>query len=65
MVETRNLTKQEIVLNILCLLVNSGVWLWVTLLPKLFLNTQRRDADADLGNRDYISYALWTIGVLF
>ena len=29
----------------------------------LFLNTQRRDAD--LGNRDYISYALWTIGVLF
>ena len=30
---------------------------------KLFLNTQRRDAD--LGNRDYISYALWTIGVLF
>ena len=30
---------------------------------KLFLNIQRRDAD--LGNRDYISYALWTIGVLF
>ena len=30
---------------------------------KLFLNTQRRDAD--LGNRDYISYALWTIRVLF
>ena len=29
----------------------------------LFLNTQRRDAD--LGNRDYISYYdLWTIGVL-
>ena len=25
MVETRNLTKQEIVLNILCLLVNSGI----------------------------------------
>ena len=37
----------------------------MTLLPKLFLNTQRRDADADLGNRDYISYALWTIRVLF
>ena len=25
MVETRNLPKQEIVLNILCLLVNSGI----------------------------------------
>jgi len=40
-----------------------GVWVWVTLLPTLILNTQRRDAV--IGNRDYLGYALWTIGFLF
>ena len=40
-----------------------GVWVWVTLLPTLLLNTERRDTA--LGNRDYIGYSLWLIGFLF
>ena len=40
-----------------------GVWVWVTLLPTLLLNTERRDPV--LGNRDYIGYSLWLVGFLF
>ena len=40
-----------------------GVWVWVTLLPTLILNTERRDAA--LGSRDYLGYGLWLVGFMF
>ena len=36
-----------------------GVWVWVTLLPSLLLNTERRDPA--LGARDYLGWGLWVI----
>ena len=40
-----------------------GVWVWVTLLPTLLLNTVKRDVP--LGNKDYLGYGLWATGFLF
>ena len=40
-----------------------GVWVWVTLLPTLILNTERRDVG--LGSRDYLGYGLWLVGFMF
>ena len=39
-----------------------GVWVWVTLLPSLILNTERRDPA--LGARDYLGWGLWVAGFL-
>ena len=39
-----------------------GVWVWVTLLPSLILNTERRDPA--LGSRDYLGWGLWVAGFL-
>ena len=39
-----------------------GVWVWLTLLPSLLLNTERRNPD--LGSRDYAGYGLWLLGFL-
>jgi len=40
-----------------------GVWVWMTLLPTILLNTIKRDVP--LGNRDYLGYGLWVTGFLF
>jgi len=39
-----------------------GVWVWLTLLPTLILNTERRNPA--LGTRDYLGYGLWLTGFL-
>ena len=38
------------------------MWVWLTLLPTLILNTERRNPA--LGARDYIGYGLWLTGFL-
>ena len=40
-----------------------GIWVWITLLPSLILNTERRDPP--LATRDYLGWTLWTVGFLF
>ncbi|XP_066564349.1 uncharacterized protein LOC136752723 [Amia ocellicauda] len=37
-----------------------AVWVFVTLLPTLILNTERRDLP--LGGRDYLGWAMWGLG---
>ena len=39
-----------------------GVWVWLTLLPSLVLNTTKRNPP--VGARDYIGWALWSLGFL-
>ena len=39
-----------------------GVWVWLTLLPSLVLNTTKRNPP--LGPRDYMGWTLWTVGFL-
>jgi len=40
-----------------------GIWVFVTLLPTLILNTERRSVP--IGYRDYIGWSIWGIGFLF
>jgi len=40
-----------------------GIWVFVTLLPTLLLNSSRRNPP--IGSRDYIGWAIWTIGFVF
>ena len=40
-----------------------GIWVWITLLPSLILNTEKRDPP--LATRDYLGWTLWTVGFLF
>lgn len=39
-----------------------GVWVWLTLLPSLVLNTTKRNPP--VGARDYIGWTLWSLGFL-
>jgi len=39
-----------------------GLWVFVTLLPTLILNAERRDPP--LGRQDYIGWSMWVIGFL-
>ncbi|XP_064614376.1 uncharacterized protein LOC135478042 [Liolophura sinensis] len=39
-----------------------GVWVYITLLPTLILNAER--SDRPLGKRDYLGWAIWTLGFL-
>jgi len=39
-----------------------GLWVWLTLLPSLILNTERRNPP--VATRDYLGWALWTGGFL-
>ena len=39
-----------------------GLWVWLTLLPTLVLNTERRNPP--LTARDYLGWTLWTVGFL-
>lgn len=39
-----------------------GVWVFLTLLPTIILNTKR--TDVELGWRDYLGWGLWTLGFL-
>ncbi|XP_069509767.1 uncharacterized protein [Ambystoma mexicanum] len=39
-----------------------GVWIFVTLLPTLILNLEKRDRA--LGSRDYLGWTLWAVGFL-
>lgn len=39
-----------------------AIWVWVTLLPTLLLNTERRNPP--LGPRDYIGWTIWGLGFL-
>lgn len=38
----------------------SAVWVFMTLLPTLMLNSEKRDVP--LGTRDYIGWAVWGLG---
>jgi len=40
-----------------------GIWVFVTLLPTLLLNSSRRNPP--IGTRDYIGWGIWTIGFIF
>jgi len=40
-----------------------GIWVFVTLLPTLILNSERRNPP--LGARDYIGWGIWTVGFIF
>lgn len=40
-----------------------GLWVWVTLIPTLILNTERRNPP--IGTRDYIGWSVWAVGFLF
>ena len=37
-----------------------AVWIWITLLPSMMLNSKKKDAP--LGTRDYTGWALWAAG---
>ena len=39
-----------------------GVWVWLTLLPSIVLNTTKRNPP--VGTRDWIGWTLWAIGFL-
>lgn len=40
-----------------------GIWVFVTLLPTLLLNSERRNPA--IGTRDYIGWGMWTLGFIF
>jgi len=40
-----------------------GIWVFVTLLPTLLLNSERRNPP--IGTRDYIGWGIWGLGFLF
>ena len=39
-----------------------GIWVWLTALPTLILNSQNEDTE--IGRRDYIGWSMWLIGML-
>ncbi|XP_023349817.1 uncharacterized protein LOC111718450 [Eurytemora carolleeae] len=39
-----------------------GIWVFITLLPTLLLNSERRNPP--IGTRDYIGWGLWTLGFI-
>ena len=39
-----------------------GVWVWLSLLPSLVLNTEKRNPA--VGSRDYIGWSFWALGFL-
>ncbi|KAE8627079.1 hypothetical protein XENTR_v10006867 [Xenopus tropicalis] len=40
----------------------AGIWIFVTLLPSLMLNLEKRDKP--LGLRDFLGWSLWTVGFI-
>ena len=40
-----------------------GLWVFITLLPTLIQNGERRNVP--VGTRDYIGWAVWSVGFLF
>ena len=43
--------------------VTSGIWVYLTLLPTLLLNSSSRDPE--LGVRDILGWCLWLVGMSF
>lgn len=39
-----------------------GLWVWLTLLPTLILNSKQEDTDISL--RDYVGWILWLFGMV-
>ena len=39
-----------------------GIWVFVTLLPTLILNSERRTVP--VGQRDYIGWSVWAVGFI-
>ena len=48
--------------TLLCCSPVLGIWVWLTALPTLILNS--KSEDTAIGRRDYIGWCLWLVGML-
>ena len=55
-----SITRQECLYC--CVLFSLGVWVWLTALPTLILNSKKEDTE--ICTRDYIGWSLWLVGML-
>ena len=55
-----SITRQEYIYR--CVIFSLGVWVWLTALPTLILNSKKEDTE--ICTRDYIGWSLWLVGML-